>query len=80
MLVPKYELLIGKQQFDSSGNINRDFTGATSPSYWLASPYADAGSISVDWGGAVCMMAASAPPTCATLEVPPTATPVACVP
>ena len=34
--------MIGKQQFDSSYNLNRDFTGATSPYYWLASPFADA--------------------------------------
>lgn len=50
MLVPKYELLIGKKQFDSSYNLNRDFTGATSPYYWLASPYAYAYGSNVNWG------------------------------
>ena len=50
MFVPKYELLFGKQQFDSSYNLNRNFTGATSLSYWLASCYVETGVHSVDWG------------------------------
>ena len=50
MFVPKYELLFGKQQFDSSYNLNRNFTGATSPSYWLASSYVETFHDGVLWG------------------------------
>lgn len=42
MLIPKYELLFGKRQYDSNNDINRDFSGATAPSYWVADSFVTA--------------------------------------